>query len=61
MLDGEIPSTLSKCQQMESLSLSLNNFTGAIPREIGNLTELEIMYLGYNKLEGTTQLLLLIS
>ncbi|KAL5774242.1 hypothetical protein ACOSP7_011799 [Xanthoceras sorbifolium] len=53
MFDGEIPSTLSKCKQLQSLSLSLNYFTGAIPNAIGNLTKLQTMFLGHNKLQGS--------
>ncbi|KAH7568755.1 hypothetical protein JRO89_XS06G0045100 [Xanthoceras sorbifolium] len=51
MFDGEIPSTLSKCKQLQGLSLSLNYFTGAIPNAIGNLTKLQTMFLGHNKLQ----------
>ncbi|KAJ0082732.1 hypothetical protein Patl1_11963 [Pistacia atlantica] len=52
MLQGKIPSTLSKCQILQYLYLSFNYFTGLIPKEIGNLTQLKRVYLGDNKLQG---------
>ncbi|KAI3455824.1 hypothetical protein Pfo_012487 [Paulownia fortunei] len=51
-LDGTIPSSLQKCDQLKVLSLSGNEFIGSIPREIGNLTRLTLLHLGANNLEG---------
>ncbi|GAY59970.1 hypothetical protein CUMW_198490 [Citrus unshiu] len=41
MFHGRIPSTLSKCKQLEELNLGFHNLSGAIPNEIGNLTKLK--------------------
>ncbi|ESR34611.1 hypothetical protein CICLE_v10007091mg, partial [Citrus x clementina] len=41
MFHGRIPSTLSKCKQLEELNLGFNNLSGAILKEIGNLTKLK--------------------
>ncbi|KAL0426922.1 UNVERIFIED_CONTAM: putative LRR receptor-like serine/threonine-protein kinase [Sesamum latifolium] len=49
-LDGQIPSNISQCSQLHLLSLSHNKFSGSVPSGIGNLTALEILYLGSNKL-----------
>ncbi|TYJ39169.1 hypothetical protein E1A91_A04G047900v1 [Gossypium mustelinum] len=51
-LSGNIPSSMVKCNNLKILSLSLNQFTGIIPRSIGNLTRLERLYLGLNNLKG---------
>ncbi|XP_059671109.1 receptor kinase-like protein Xa21 [Cornus florida] len=51
-LNGQIPSNLCKCRELQILSLSLNGFNGSIPREIGNLTMLKELYLGRNNLKG---------
>ncbi|KAA8538578.1 hypothetical protein F0562_028228 [Nyssa sinensis] len=50
-LDGEIPSGLYKCKELQYLSLSDNEFSGSISRDIGNLTMLKELYLGGNNLE----------
>ncbi|XP_044508110.1 receptor kinase-like protein Xa21 isoform X1 [Mangifera indica] len=52
ILEGKIPSILSKCRSLQHLNLSNNNFIGVIPKEIGNLTQLRQVYLGFNKLQG---------
>jgi LRR receptor-like serine/threonine-protein kinase FLS2 len=49
---GKLPSTLFKCKQLQYLSLWANNLTGRVPQEIGNLTMLTKLYLGYNDFEG---------
>ena len=41
-----IPSTLSRCKHLQTLALSVNGFSGAIPKEICNLTKLKSLYLG---------------
>ena len=53
--EGEIPATLSKCKNLQYFALSLNYFSRIILKEIGNLTKLKEIYLGYNKLQGMTQ------
>uniref|UniRef100_A0A6N2KT59 Uncharacterized protein n=1 Tax=Salix viminalis TaxID=40686 RepID=A0A6N2KT59_SALVM len=45
-LSGHIPSDLFKCRGLKSLWLPYNNFTGAIPEEIGSLPMLELLNLG---------------
>ncbi|KAH9797372.1 protein kinase domain-containing protein [Citrus sinensis] len=54
-LSGQIPSTLFECKQLKILSLSVNNFIGSIPREIGNITMLKGLYLVYTNLTGEIQ------
>ncbi|KAL2501077.1 putative LRR receptor-like serine/threonine-protein kinase [Forsythia ovata] len=51
-LDGEIPSNLSECSELQFLSLSYNKFRGSIPSEIGRIRTLQILYLGSNDLSG---------
>ncbi|KAL2501156.1 putative LRR receptor-like serine/threonine-protein kinase [Forsythia ovata] len=51
-LDGEIPSNISECSQLQFLSLSFNKFRGSIPSEIGRIRTLQILYLGSNDLSG---------
>ncbi|KAL7241978.1 hypothetical protein ACSBR1_014536 [Camellia fascicularis] len=46
--DGQIPSTLGECRELQIISLSYNKFTSFIPKAIGNLTLLQILYLGGN-------------
>ncbi|KAI8001923.1 putative LRR receptor-like serine/threonine-protein kinase, partial [Camellia lanceoleosa] len=50
--DGQIPSTLGECRELQIISLSYNKFTGFIPKAIGNLTLLQILYLGSNNFKG---------
>ncbi|GAY68824.1 hypothetical protein CUMW_267200, partial [Citrus unshiu] len=52
MFHCKIPSALSKCKTLQILLLQFNNLSGAIPKEIGNLTRLKGIYLGDNKLHG---------
>ncbi len=39
--------------RVSKINLSFNGLDGTIPKEIGNLSELEELYLGNNKLSGT--------
>ena len=55
MFEGRIPSTISKCKELQLLNFRTNSFTGEIPREIGNLTKLQEINLGYNNLQGMIQ------
>ena len=57
-LEGEIPSFISECKQLQFLNLSFNNFRGGIPKEIGNLTKLKTLSIGDNKLEGNYRLII---
>ncbi|XP_059630664.1 LRR receptor-like serine/threonine-protein kinase EFR isoform X2 [Cornus florida] len=51
---GQIPSSISQCRELRTLSLSTNyGFEGTIPRDIGKLQKLEDIYLGRNKITGT--------
>lgn len=52
-LSGQIPTSLHKCAKLQLISLSYNEFIGSIPKDIGNLSELEVLYLGQNYLTGT--------
>ena len=49
---GFLPSSWYGCGKVQELSLSYNKFTGGIPRGIGNLTMLKLLYLGDNPLQG---------
>ena len=49
---GNIPSILEQCLQLEFLNLYNNKFDGFVPREIGNLTKLQTLRIGANKLTG---------
>ncbi|XP_021660113.2 probable LRR receptor-like serine/threonine-protein kinase At3g47570 [Hevea brasiliensis] len=51
-LNGQIPSSLGECSNLQVLSLSVNRFTGSIPTVIGNLTGLKQLFLGSNYLTG---------
>ncbi|KAK4431797.1 Receptor kinase-like protein Xa21 [Sesamum alatum] len=51
-LGGELPS-LNKCTQALYISLSRNQFTGSVPKEIGNFSVLQELYLGWNNLTGS--------
>lgn len=51
-LSGKIPASLSQCTALQILGLSNNRFSGSIPQELGNLTMLRELYLGFNTLEG---------
>ncbi|XP_027185102.1 probable LRR receptor-like serine/threonine-protein kinase At3g47570 [Coffea eugenioides] len=52
-LNGQLPSSLGQCSELQGLSLSYNQFTGSIPKEIGDLKKLEVLYLGANYLEDS--------
>ena len=52
MFHGGIPSALSKCTYLQILVLSFNDFSGAVPKDIGNLSKLKELYLGRNRLQG---------
>ncbi|KAL3848763.1 hypothetical protein ACJIZ3_010645 [Penstemon smallii] len=53
-LSGDnIPTSLSACSQLSTLSLAYNNFSGRIPTHMGNLSQLQRLYLNSNKLSGT--------
>lgn len=51
-LYGGIPADLSRCSRLQILSMSYNSFSGPVPSEIGNLTALEELLLGFNSLSG---------
>ena len=48
----EIPSSLSDCQLLRMLALSINQLTRGIPQAIGSLSNLEELYLDNKKLTG---------
>ncbi|KAL7211337.1 hypothetical protein ACSBR2_014252 [Camellia fascicularis] len=50
--DGQIPSNLGECRELQIISLSYNKFTGFILKAIGNLTLLQILYIGSNNFKG---------
>uniref|UniRef100_F6H520 non-specific serine/threonine protein kinase n=1 Tax=Vitis vinifera TaxID=29760 RepID=F6H520_VITVI len=52
-LSGQLPTTLSLCGELLSLSLYYNKYAGSIIREIGNLSKLEQIYLGRNNFTST--------
>ncbi|KAK4362869.1 hypothetical protein RND71_018110 [Anisodus tanguticus] len=53
LLEGPIPCSLSKLMQPGfALNLSMNKFTGEIPRCLGNLDKLEILDISSNNLSG---------
>ncbi|KAM5569873.1 putative LRR receptor-like serine/threonine-protein kinase [Rosa sericea] len=54
--DGPIPSTLWQCKQLFNLSFENNQFSGSISNNIGNLTNIKTIRLGYNNLIGTIPL-----
>ncbi|KAL0305607.1 UNVERIFIED_CONTAM: putative receptor-like protein kinase [Sesamum radiatum] len=45
-LHGHIPSTIDECLKLQTLAFEYNQFTGPVPKQIGNLSMLEILYLG---------------
>ncbi|KAL5569890.1 hypothetical protein UlMin_026465 [Ulmus minor] len=46
--------SLANCSKLESLNLAVNNFGGALPDSIGNLTsQLRILYLARNYIQGS--------
>ena len=52
MFIGRIPPSLSQCSQLEELWLDSNNFTEDLPREIGNITKLQTLYIFNNSISG---------
>ncbi|XP_016490225.1 uncharacterized protein LOC107810020 [Nicotiana tabacum] len=53
LLEGPIPCSLSKLKQPNfALNLSMNKFTGEIPRCLGNLDTLEVLDISSNNLSG---------
>ncbi|GLT61614.1 hypothetical protein SLA2020_343090 [Shorea laevis] len=54
MLNGSIPSSLGNCQQLTLLSLSQNDLSGSIPKEIFSISTLSIgLDLSNNQLVGS--------
>ncbi|XP_028097669.1 LRR receptor-like serine/threonine-protein kinase FLS2 [Camellia sinensis] len=53
--DGQIPSTLTECRELQIISLSVNKLCEVIPRGIGNLTMLKELYLGDNNITDMLQ------
>ncbi|KAL0376956.1 UNVERIFIED_CONTAM: putative LRR receptor-like serine/threonine-protein kinase [Sesamum calycinum] len=49
-ISGRIPVSFPECRRLTLLSLSNNAFVGPIPRQIGNVTMLDTLYLGANNL-----------
>ncbi|KAG7943033.1 hypothetical protein I3843_15G018800 [Carya illinoinensis] len=54
-LEGPIPNSLSNASQLEVIDLSINRFSGSLPL-LGNLKNLTILNLGYNRLSSMTEL-----
>ncbi|KAL8030728.1 hypothetical protein ABFX02_14G304400 [Erythranthe guttata] len=51
-LEGPIPKSISKLQNLNALNLSRNELNGAIPEEIGFMKSLTILDLSYNDFSG---------
>jgi Leucine-rich repeat (LRR) protein len=51
-LSGNIPATIGMLEDLETLNLDGNNFTGPIPSSLGNFTKLVHMDLSSNSLSG---------
>ncbi|XP_057797942.1 LRR receptor-like serine/threonine-protein kinase RGI5 [Salvia miltiorrhiza] len=49
-LQGDIPSSLYQCPQLETIDLSFNSFGGYVPAQISNITLLKELDLGVNNL-----------
>uniref|UniRef100_A0A3N7HGR7 Leucine-rich repeat-containing N-terminal plant-type domain-containing protein n=1 Tax=Populus trichocarpa TaxID=3694 RepID=A0A3N7HGR7_POPTR len=47
-LQGEFPFSMRKFKHLQQLDLRYNNFSGSIPDDLGQLTELVSIYLSYN-------------
>ncbi|KAM0007695.1 putative non-specific serine/threonine protein kinase [Helianthus debilis subsp. tardiflorus] len=52
-LNGSIPESVGKLNNLRVLSLMLNNFTGSIPKSLERLRSLEALDLSDNKLTGS--------
>ncbi|KAH0641027.1 hypothetical protein KY285_037613 [Solanum tuberosum] len=61
ILGGVIPPNLEKCKKLKVLSLSINEFTRTIPRDLGNITNLTELYLGLQHLDGNLKKLQILS
>ncbi|KAH7846931.1 hypothetical protein Vadar_019920 [Vaccinium darrowii] len=57
LLNGSIPSSVSRLQNLYKLDLTGNNLSGSIPESIGNLSSLIELQLGSNKLGGKIPLM----
>ncbi|CDP21678.1 unnamed protein product [Coffea canephora] len=53
---GEIPSELYNCRDLEHVSLSYNQFNGRIPRTLGYLVKLKDLSLGGNIFTGVNSI-----
>ena len=51
-LVGQLPASISKLAELDSLSLPDNELTGPIPPELGQLKELKYLWLSWNDLSG---------
>lgn len=51
--DHPVPDFLASMTNLRELSMKQNSLTGAIPAEIGLLTDLQVLDLDFNKLNGT--------
>ncbi|CAK9173573.1 unnamed protein product [Ilex paraguariensis] len=57
MLEGNIPPSLGNCQHLTWLTLSQNNFSGNIPKQLFGIATLSVMLLlGQNRLSGSLPL-----
>ncbi|KAJ9168724.1 hypothetical protein P3X46_020217 [Hevea brasiliensis] len=57
-LMGKIPSYLGNITTLRALGIENNMFSGTVPPQLGNLVNLEILYLGANNLTGNLPLAL---
>ncbi|KAF2302939.1 hypothetical protein GH714_011404 [Hevea brasiliensis] len=57
-LMGKIPSYLGNITTLRALGIENNMFSGTVPPQLGNLVNLEIVYLGANNLTGNLPLAL---
>ncbi|KAJ1416232.1 Leucine-rich repeat [Sesbania bispinosa] len=51
-LEGHIPTSIGKMQNLASLDLSHNRFSGEIPSSIGKFSQMEYLLMAENQLEG---------
>ncbi|KAJ0764026.1 putative non-specific serine/threonine protein kinase [Helianthus annuus] len=52
-LNGLIPESVGKLNNLRVLSLSSNSFTGSIPKSVGKLNNLRVLSLSYNSFTGS--------